>query len=141
MICQLRLGRATLFFLLSYLAIGAVWYVVEIKVSPLAASAASCLLTPPAYWLGSAVCLRGPGKGGAFLLGMFWCVSAIALDVILWVEPVGWLSEPLMIDFSAEYFYLDRYFPFLFIVYGEMLVTPILYASIRGGHNSPPPAD
>jgi hypothetical protein len=132
-----HLGKATLFFLLYYLAVGAVWYGVEEKVSPLAASAVSCVLTPPAYWLGSRMCLRLPGVGGAFLLGLFWCVSAVVLDVILWVEPLGLLSGPLMIDFSAEYFYLDRYFPYLLIVYGEIFGTPILYASVRGRRNSP----
>ena len=137
MASDLHLGKATLFFLAAYLAIGAVWYGVEVKVSPLAASAASCLLTPPVYWLGSRICLRTPRKGGAFLLGAFWCVSAVVLDVILWVEPLGLLSGPLVIDFSAEYFYMDRYFPFLFITYGAMFGTPILYALIRGRRNSP----
>jgi hypothetical protein len=140
MASHFHLGKASLFFLLAYLAIGAVWYGVEEKVSPLAASAVSCLLTPPVYWLGSRMCLRLPGMGGAFLLGLFWCVSAVVLDVVLWVEPLGLLSEPLMIDFSAEYFYLDRYFPYLLIVYGEMLGTPILYESVRGRRNSSRPA-
>ena len=66
--------------------------------------------------------------------------GAVVLDVILWVEPLGLLSEPLMIDFSAEYFYLDRYFPYLLIVYGEMLCVPILSASVRGRRNSSRPA-
>jgi predicted PurR-regulated permease PerM len=139
MTSHFHLGKATLFFLLSYLAVGAVWYGVEETVSPLAASAVTCLLVPPVYWLGSRMCLRAPRKGGAFLLGLFWCVSAVVLDVILWVEPLGLLSGPLVIDFSPEYFYLDRYFPFLFIMYGEMLGTPILYASIRGRRTSPRP--
>jgi len=134
-----HLGKETLFFLLAYLGIGAVWYGVEVTVSPLAASAASCLLTPPVCWLGSHMCLRAPEKGGAFLLGVFWCISAVVLDVMLWVEPLGLLSGPLMIDFSPEYFYMDRYFPFLFITYGEMLGTPILYASIRGRRDSSRP--
>jgi hypothetical protein len=136
MASHFHLSKATLFFLLSYLAVGAVWYVVEVRVSPLAASAATCLLIPPVYWLGSRLCLPAPRIGGAFLLGVFWCVSGVVLDVILWVEPLGVLSGPLMIDFSPEYFYLDRYFPYLFITYVAMLGTPILYALIRGRRSS-----
>ena len=128
----LDLVKAFLFFLAAYLAIGVVWYVVEETISPLAASAVSCLLPPPAYWLGSRICLRPPWMVGAFLLGVLWSVSALVLDLILWVEPLGILSGPLAIEFSAEEFYMERYFPYLLVVYGEMFGTPILYAWIRG---------
>ena len=67
----------------------------------------------------------------ALVLGGFWCAWAVLLDAILWVEPLGVLSGPLKINFSAEYFYMERYFPYLFITYGAIIVTPILYVSIR----------
>lgn len=126
------LVKGFLFFLAAYLTIGVVWYAVEETISPLAASAMSCLLTPPAYWLGSRLCLRPPWLVGALQLGVLWSVSAVVVDLILWVEPLGILSGPLSIEFSAEYFYMDRYFPYLLIVYAQMFVMPFLYALIRG---------
>jgi hypothetical protein len=123
--------KATLFFLVYYLAVGAVWYVVEVKVSPLVASAALCLMAIPVLWLPSRLCLKSFTISSALVLGIFWSAWAILLDVVLWVEPLGILSGPLRINFSADYFYMERYFPFMFITYGAVFVTPILYVSIR----------
>ena len=132
-----HVSKATLCFLVYYLAVGAVWYVVEVKVSPLVASAATCLLALPVLWLPSRFCLKSFRISNAFVLGGFWCASAVLLDVILWVEPLGVLSGPLKIHFRPQYFYMERYFPYIFITYGAILVTPIIYVSIPRGE---PPA-
>ena len=73
----------------------------------------------------------------AMLLGGIWCTLAVVLDIILWVEPVGILSGPLVTDFSPHHFYMERYFPYLFITYGAALVTPIVHTWVRnpGSHS------
>jgi len=136
-----RVLRALLFFLLAYVGIGGVWYFVEEGVSPLAASAVSLGLTLPIYWLGSAWCLGdGARAGSAALLGCLWCACALVVDVILWVEPLGILSEPLNVRFSAETFYMERYYPYLLLTYAAMVLIPVVRTISRRSQpaGSPP---
>ena len=59
---HLNLVKATLSFLIYYLVVGVIWYVVEVKISPLVASAVTCPLALPVLWLPSRFCLRSPGS-------------------------------------------------------------------------------
>ena len=126
-----HIAKATLFFFVYYLSVGAVWYFAEVNFSPLIASAITCLLAIPVLWIPSHICLKKNHIRSALMLGIFWCLCAIALDVILWVEPLGVLSGPLQIEFSAHEFYMDRYFPYIFITYGAIFLTPVLYVAVR----------
>ena len=128
--------KATFYFFVYYIVVGAAWFFVEVKVSPLMGSATTCLLAIPVLWLPSRFCLKSFRLFSAFTLGLFWCTCAVVLDVILWVEPLGVLSGPLSIDFSATEFYMERYFPYIFITYGAIWLTPILYVLARSRKRS-----
>ena len=129
------LWRCLLTFVVFYLVVGGPWYLLEVNVSPIAGAILGCVLTPIVYWFGTKFSLTSVKLENALAFGLCSILIVVVLDILLWVEPVGWVSKLVNISFNFEQFYLERYSWLLLLVYLQVLVTPLIYVFVTNRKN------